>query len=90
VVDVLHQVFIGHYIQVRKRLTLQIKKHIYGISTNLDSQGTVAVTHIGCYTSLKRHPILHGWKIILNKQTPKQCVYGCFARRFLYAALISS
>eukprot|EP00102_Acyrthosiphon_pisum_P012999 XP_008182377.1 PREDICTED: uncharacterized protein LOC100165182 [Acyrthosiphon pisum] len=55
-----------------------------------DPQGKVSVNNIGCFRNFKRHPILNGWGIISSKLTPKNCVYSCYARRFPYAALVSS
>lgn len=50
----------------------------------------MAVNHVGCYKNVKQHPILNGWEVTIDNLTPKQCVYSCFARRFLYAVLMSS
>lgn len=57
---------------------------------HLDPQGRVTVNHVGCFKNLKRHPIIHGWGVTSSRLTPKYCVYSCYARRFPYAALVSS
>lgn len=61
------------------------------ISKQLDHQGIVVENnHLGCFNNLKRHPILSGWRITVSRLTPKYCIRSCFARRFPYAALVSS
>ncbi|CAH1711664.1 unnamed protein product [Aphis gossypii] len=55
-----------------------------------DPQGKVNVNHIGCFKNFKRHPILNGWGVMHFNLTPHHCVHSCYARRFPYAALVSS
>ncbi|XP_026809559.1 uncharacterized protein LOC113551491 [Rhopalosiphum maidis] len=55
-----------------------------------DPPGKVNVNHIGCFRNYKRHPTVNGWGITSSNLTPNHCVHSCYARRFPYAALISS
>lgn len=57
---------------------------------NVDPRGGIDISYIGCFKSSKRHPILSGWKVSLPQLTPQDCVQSCYAKRFPYAALISS
>jgi len=59
-------------------------------SNNLDYLKLVSTYHIGCFQNPKKHPLLNGWELTIPQLTPQKCVNSCFARRFLYAALISS
>ncbi|KAL4131837.1 hypothetical protein QTP88_009086 [Uroleucon formosanum] len=66
-------------------VTFSIYKTLYS-----DPLAKVSVNPIGCFTNLKRHPVLNGWRISHSRLTPKYCVYSCHTRRFPYAALVSS
>ncbi|XP_050420558.1 uncharacterized protein LOC126833331 [Adelges cooleyi] len=64
---------------------LSVYKTLYDENT-----GLVHAKPHGCFKNPRRHPTMDGWRINDRSLTVRQCVRSCYARRFPYAALVSS